>query len=205
MAEDWTEHRTKQALDAALRDCLRQKPLEQIRVRELTDRCGIRRQSFYYHFPDVYALFAWTMERERQTLRRRQNGFFTWRQVLRDLLDRLNREAVYYQAVLDAKGREGLEQVLGPAVEDLLAKLLTYYHCRCTPPPQSGTAPDTASLPLLAEGYAKLLLPLLEHQIGGNTGQSPEALLDLLEDIVHKSTLGAAWQAAPRVAGTMEY
>ena len=40
-------NRTKNDLDRALRQLLLQKPLEQIRVRELTALCGIRRQSFY--------------------------------------------------------------------------------------------------------------------------------------------------------------
>ena len=40
---------------AALVQHLRQRPLDQLRVRELTERCGLRRQSFYYHFKDVYA------------------------------------------------------------------------------------------------------------------------------------------------------
>ena len=56
-------NRTKNDLDRALRQLLLQKPLEQIRVRELTALCGIRRQSFYYHFPDVQSLFDWSMRK----------------------------------------------------------------------------------------------------------------------------------------------
>lgn len=41
------KNRTKSQLELALRTLLREKPLSQIRVRELTEMCGIRRQSFY--------------------------------------------------------------------------------------------------------------------------------------------------------------
>ena len=41
------ENRTRRELSAALRELLRQRPLDQLRVRELTERCGLRRQSFY--------------------------------------------------------------------------------------------------------------------------------------------------------------
>ena len=50
MQTELQETRTKIAMEAAMQELLREKPLEQIRVRELADRCGIRRQSFYYHF-----------------------------------------------------------------------------------------------------------------------------------------------------------
>ena len=60
------ETRTRRELDAALRELLREgKPLAQLRVRELTERCGLRRQSFYYHFLDVYDLFDWSVRREQ--------------------------------------------------------------------------------------------------------------------------------------------
>lgn len=54
MPADAAENRTKQRLSRALKELLRKKPLDQIRVRELTELCGLRRQSFYYHFKDVY-------------------------------------------------------------------------------------------------------------------------------------------------------
>ena len=62
------ENRTRQGLAAALRALLRQRPLDQLRVRELTERCGLRRQSFYYHFKDVYDLFTWSAQQERTLL-----------------------------------------------------------------------------------------------------------------------------------------
>ena len=62
------ENRTRRELSAALRELLRQRPLDQLRVRELTERCGLRRQSFYYHFKDVYDLFAWSVRQERALL-----------------------------------------------------------------------------------------------------------------------------------------
>lgn len=51
--------RTKMALAQALQDLLRTKSLEEVRVSELCSRCGLQRQSFYYHFQDKYDLAAW--------------------------------------------------------------------------------------------------------------------------------------------------
>lgn len=52
-------YQTKQALATALKELMTQKPIDKITIHELTERCGIRRQNFYYHFEDVYDLLRW--------------------------------------------------------------------------------------------------------------------------------------------------
>ena len=40
----------------ALKALLEQKPLHNIAVNDIAERCGVTRQTFYYHFEDVYDL-----------------------------------------------------------------------------------------------------------------------------------------------------
>ena len=47
---------TKKALGASLKKILLQKPLEKITITDLTNDCGVNRQTFYYHFHDIYDL-----------------------------------------------------------------------------------------------------------------------------------------------------
>lgn len=54
--------RTKIDIASALSKLLAKKPIEDITVREIVELCGIRRQTFYYHFADIYALMDWTLE-----------------------------------------------------------------------------------------------------------------------------------------------
>ena len=51
--------RTKEALAAALEDLLRERPLGKIHVRDITDRAGVDRQTFYYHFDTLTDLGAY--------------------------------------------------------------------------------------------------------------------------------------------------
>lgn len=50
---------TKKALAAALKNLLEHKTLDKITVSDLTDACGVNRQTFYYHFKDIYDLLEW--------------------------------------------------------------------------------------------------------------------------------------------------
>lgn len=55
---------TRDALGRILKDQLRTTPLDRITVSGLTSAAGINRQTFYYHFADVYDLAVWVFEQD---------------------------------------------------------------------------------------------------------------------------------------------
>ena len=55
---------TRQAMADSLRTLLRERPLSRISVRDITEGCHVNRQTFYYHFRDVYDLMFWMSEQD---------------------------------------------------------------------------------------------------------------------------------------------
>lgn len=55
---------TVTALETALKDIMRQTPFEKITVSDITNRCQLNRQTFYYHFADKYALLGQIYKQE---------------------------------------------------------------------------------------------------------------------------------------------
>ena len=51
---------TKRALAASLIKLLSQKPLDKVTVKDIIEDCGVNRQTFYYHFKDIYDLVEWS-------------------------------------------------------------------------------------------------------------------------------------------------
>lgn len=51
--------KTKIILAESLRRLMKKKPLDKIKIREIVEECGLNRQTFYYHFQDIYALLEW--------------------------------------------------------------------------------------------------------------------------------------------------
>ena len=47
---------TKKAIQEAFAAVLDEKPFGKITVKDITDRCGISRNTFYYHYQDIPAL-----------------------------------------------------------------------------------------------------------------------------------------------------
>lgn len=55
---------TKKALAAALKKIMEVKPIDKITVKDIVEICGVNRQTFYYHFDDVYDLLEWIFEED---------------------------------------------------------------------------------------------------------------------------------------------
>ena len=50
---------TKHLLAKSLKDLMGEKTIDKITVKEIVARCGVNRQTFYYHFRDIYDLLDW--------------------------------------------------------------------------------------------------------------------------------------------------
>lgn len=60
--------RTKQALGGALVELLREMPLAKVTVRGITQRAGVDRQTFYYHFETLSDLVTYVCRMQLSTL-----------------------------------------------------------------------------------------------------------------------------------------
>ncbi|ACV21507.1 HTH-type dhaKLM operon transcriptional activator dhaS [Slackia heliotrinireducens] len=56
--------RTKELFAEALEQMLLEMPLSKVKVKDLCERVGAQRPTFYYHFKDKYDLVAWIFERD---------------------------------------------------------------------------------------------------------------------------------------------
>ena len=53
---------TKQALAESFKRLLLKRGVEKITVKDIVEDCGVNRQTFYYHFRDIYDLMEWIFQ-----------------------------------------------------------------------------------------------------------------------------------------------
>ena len=70
---------TKESLGAALIQMLTVKPIDKITVKDLVEICGVNRQTFYYHFDDVYDLLEWVFEADANRVLPSEVVYEHWR------------------------------------------------------------------------------------------------------------------------------
>lgn len=75
--------RRKRALSEALKQLMRKKPLSRITVNELLEACDISRNTFYYHFEDIYDLLRWTLEQESLDVLKQMDFLINTEEALR--------------------------------------------------------------------------------------------------------------------------
>jgi probable dihydroxyacetone kinase regulator len=103
---------------------MRTKPLDKITVKELVEACEINRQTFYYHFQDIYDLLGWIYRTEALDSIRDNKSYDTWQQgaltILKYIQD--NRELCIntYRSV----AREHLEAFLHEVLYGLLSDVV---------------------------------------------------------------------------------
>ncbi len=71
---------TKAALGAALKKMMERKPIDKITVKDLVELCNVNRQTFYYHFDDVYDLLEWIFEEDANRALPKEIVYENWRQ-----------------------------------------------------------------------------------------------------------------------------
>ena len=118
------KERTEKAIMDTFLLLLNQNPLDKITVKDIVSACGISRNTFYYHYQDIYdllrATFAAVVDRVLQ------ENVTTWQESLRSCTSFAleNRRAVYH--VYRSAYREDLERSLYRVSEERMERLIRH-------------------------------------------------------------------------------
>lgn len=100
---------TCKALAAAAVSLLEERPLDKITVRDITDRCGLTRNTFYYHFQDIYDLLGYIFREEADATLEKYSVKADWKGVFLDILSYLKKKKKMIEHVYYSNHREELE------------------------------------------------------------------------------------------------
>jgi AcrR family transcriptional regulator len=175
--------RTKNALASALARAMEKKPIQKISVQELADACGIRRQTFYYHFPDVYALLEWTLERDRAAFSREQASMLCWQEYVLMLLKFMSKNRKRYVGICSCMGWRFIERFYRGELGGVAEKAVAYY--------LSGRGADAKYMDFLTAFCTSSLLSLMGSWMLGEIDRTPEELVADLDTLVRDAVRGA--------------
>ena len=97
---------TREQLGAALKEALSTAALDKVTVSKLSTAVGINRQSFYYHFADVYDLAVWVFEVEVANHIMAHANYDQWADGYRTLLNYMRENFDQTLAVLNSLGHK---------------------------------------------------------------------------------------------------
>ena len=94
---------TKSAMAAALREAMRERSIDRISIKTITDACGLNRQTFYYHFRDIYDLVKWMYVHEIQEAMEASYDETSWEATLRNVLLAFDKEREAHLAIYNSR------------------------------------------------------------------------------------------------------
>lgn len=179
---------TKQELANALKKAMAQKPLEKITIAELAAACNIRRQSFYYHFEDIYDLLRWMFEKEAISLLRQQEGALLWKEGLLQMFRYLEENRAVCLCALRSMGRDHIKRFFEAdiyAIIHLTVEQLTH---------EIGVGNNLDSfidVEMLTHFYVVALAGLMESWLLGEIDRTPEELIHFADIMLNDQMRGA--------------
>ncbi len=102
------KNRTKKRFAYELASMLEEMPLEKVRVNDLCERCGERRQVLYYHFKDKYDLVAWIYDQDYWTVETSIEDI-DYLAMVTDMLSRLWDHRDFYRRAFADKSQNSIE------------------------------------------------------------------------------------------------
>ena len=137
----------KEQIAQAAKHLVTQKGARRLTVTDLVEECGITRQTFYYHFEDIPALFRWMLERDKEQFVLEAKALENGEARLRYLFVLATNALPYVKRGMEGGYRDALEQILTQHLLRLLEqmcdeeglypdcsraeiKLILRYHCQ---------------------------------------------------------------------------
>lgn len=117
---------TKKALAQSLRNLLMKRTLDKITVKDIVEDCGVNRQTFYYHFHDIYDLLEWIFEDMIETMVAERSQCEDWTQGMDSIVTKMLEERRLvlnaYHSVSHEAVSQFIRQWLKPFIVDVIEK-----------------------------------------------------------------------------------
>lgn len=116
---------TKQAISYAFKELLHEKSLNKITINDITDKCKINRQTFYYHFKDILELIEWICEIEAEKALKENKTYDTWQEGFIAIFDMIRNDKIFIVNIYRHVPREYLQKYLYKVTYQLLYNVVT--------------------------------------------------------------------------------
>ena len=172
----------KQRLADALKAEMSEKPLDKITVRSLTERCGVNRQTFYYHFDDIYDLLKWIYGHEIIALLENVESADTWKESLMLFFNYLDENTQFCRNTLNSAGYTHLRTLFRGIINEIVKKYILFF--------TDGVFPDADFMDFLINYYTISIGSVAESYLRGELHQTPSMIVKYLEQIIeiHKNS-----------------
>ena len=179
---------TKQAMVSALKAMMIQKPVDKITIQDITDRCGIRRQNFYYHFADIYDLMQYMFQEEAVSLLEQHEGTLLWQEGLLQLFRYREKNRTVCLCALRSVGRDHLRRFFQTDIYAIIHRTVEQVGTEIGADLGGDAQPD---IDLVTHFYVVALSGMVESWLLEEIDRTPEQLIAFADQMLQDHISGA--------------
>lgn len=101
---------TKKMLAQSLKRAMEKKALSKVTVNELIKDCNLNRNTFYYHFSDIYDLLKWMLEQEAVEVVKKIDLLVDTEEAIRFVLNYVNENRHIINCAYDSMGHQEMKR-----------------------------------------------------------------------------------------------
>ncbi|MDD3174294.1 MAG: dihydroxyacetone kinase transcriptional activator DhaS [Herbinix sp.] len=116
---------TKRAIAEGIKELTKKKSFDKITVSDITEICGLNRQTFYYHFQDKYELVNWIYYNEIISIVTDDLTYENSIKKVLQMLTKMKTEDYFYMNTLRASVKNEFEEYLFKVVSELFCDLIS--------------------------------------------------------------------------------
>ena len=111
---------TKKKIADCVRQLMKRKEISKITIGDIMEATGMSRQSFYYHFKDIYDLVEWSCMEDATRALQGKKTYDTWHEGLKQIFEAVLENKPFIMNTYHALSREQIENYLFMLTHNLL-------------------------------------------------------------------------------------
>lgn len=124
MRKEINSYNTKLSLAKSLKDLLKTKSFAKLTVTEIIKKSEVNRNTFYYHFEDIYDLLRWTLEQEAIEKVRNYDSIDDIDKAIDFTLDYIKDNQAFLRNVLFSVGEKDLKRFLAKDFKEIVKNFI---------------------------------------------------------------------------------
>lgn len=176
---------TKKVIASSLKKMMKTTPFDKISVVHLVSECEINRQTFYYHFQDIYELLGWIYKNEALVKINDYTTYDTWQEGFLKIFLYVQDNDKFCMNTFRSLARDHLDNFLYEITFELLIKVVNEI--------ADGLEVDKQKMKFIANFYSFAFIGILTNWMKEGMKEDPEIIVSNINKLIEgdiKRTLG---------------
>lgn len=167
---------TKKSLAKSLKKLMRRAPLNKISVKDVVEDCSLNRQTFYYHFHDIYDLVEWIYKTEAIESIAEYKSYSTWIDGFYKIFLYIEDNKEFCYNTLNSLSRTHLDTYLFSVINDLLMGVINEL--------SNNMNVKTEDKKFMADFYTHAFAGLVIQWMKDGMKEDPKVLIEKLKELI---------------------